>query len=361
MQFLPLKKPIYHLELVFLLTKSIDVDNTFENEQKIERLVPGYFEAYQRLLEQAHSIIKRYPKIVQIHEEEPLGVFTKVMYQIESLEFEDLSLKAFVKASITKMVLQYSESDLKDQEKIKTQIDDLYGSNEINFSLLFNFVHQLEIDADKKYRHLEYYNDIDFIYEQLMNLFAELRLAYDEFYETFLDAVNGFYDYFKNKRIDDLPIDQWIDLESFEKLTGVNEVIYFTSSLINYNGISAKFAVLDQQKSMILYGIFYDLFAEDKESGEISVETIQAQMNALGNKKRLEIFSLLLTKEYYLKELAEALNLTSATISHHIDILSSAGLIKLRSKGTRIYYSLNSKLTQELSDYFQKVTDHLGG
>ncbi|NLC66444.1 MAG: winged helix-turn-helix transcriptional regulator, partial [Clostridium sp.] len=121
-----------------------------------------------------------------------------------------------------------------------------------------------------------------------------------------------------------------------------------------------KIAPIEKQKSFILYGVFLDLFKQIEKEDSISVDSIEDQMNALGDSKRLKIFSLLLDKEYYLKELADSLDLTSSTVSHHMDILSSAGLLKLRSKGKRIYYSINPEQTKLISDFFKKVTNKLG-
>lgn len=82
-------------------------------------------------------------------------------------------------------------------------------------------------------------------------------------------------------------------------------------------------------------------------------------MSALGDSKRIQIFALLYKDEHYLKELADALELSSSTLSHHMDILQSAGLVKMRAKGKRVYYSLNPQEIQFIANFFQKVAGSL--
>lgn len=363
-------KPIYALELALLLTKSIKIEDTAlkglnenymhskEKDDRIEKIAPEYLSDFITLLDKSNSLIQKYPRILDIHKQHTFGVFTQIMYQIEDFDFKNLNLNNFTRASVVALTANFLKTDLDDTEYLEKTINDIYSKDIIDFSKLFSFVNKQDIEESQKFKILEFFNDIKFFYTNIMNLFNELKPFYDKFYSKHSKFIETLYEKSSKYNLSDLPIDQWINLDSFDKK--VMNKIYFSYSLINYDGVSVKIAPLEDQKSFILYGPFLDLFTQIEKEDSISVDSIQHQMNALGDSKRLRIFSLLLDREYYLKELADSLDLTSSTVSHHMDILSSAGLLKLRSKGKRIYYSINPEQTKLISDFFKKVTNKLG-
>ena len=61
---------------------------------------------------------------------------------------------------------------------------------------------------------------------------------------------------------------------------------------------------------------------------------------ALGDETRLRILKLLASRDLYLTEIAQQLDLSKPTIKHHLAILRSAGLVTIVEAGTVIYYSL---------------------
>jgi DNA-binding transcriptional ArsR family regulator len=61
---------------------------------------------------------------------------------------------------------------------------------------------------------------------------------------------------------------------------------------------------------------------------------------ALGDETRLRILKLLSTRDWYLSEIAQQLELSKPTIKHHLALLRSAGLVTLTEEGALSYYSL---------------------
>ena len=370
MNLIQYKKPIYHIEFAFLLSKYIDLENHRENNLNgqfvhskekyagINKVAKGYLIDYQIMIDKSSDIIKDYKKIIDIHKQDTFGVFVKIMYAVEDFNFKNLSLSKFTLASITALTLNFSKADINEPQNIQKTIKNIYNNNTINLSRLLDYINKQDIKESSKFKILEFFNDIELIFASLIDLFNKLYPLYDNFYSKHAKFIETLYEKSSKYKLSDLPIDQWIDLNSFDK--EILKDIYFTYSLINYEGASIKIAPIENQKSFILYGPFLDLFTQIEKEDSVSVDSIQRQMNALGDSKRLKIFSLLLDKEYYLKELADSLGLTSSTLSHHMDILSSAGLVKLRSRGKRIYYSINPEQTELISNFFKKVTVKLG-
>jgi DNA-binding transcriptional ArsR family regulator len=79
---------------------------------------------------------------------------------------------------------------------------------------------------------------------------------------------------------------------------------------------------------------------------------------ALGDPTRLRILHLLAEREMYLTELADALQLTKATVKHHMVKLRAAGLATLNDREKMTYYSLRrdvARRSRQLLDDFLQV------
>ncbi len=78
-------------------------------------------------------------------------------------------------------------------------------------------------------------------------------------------------------------------------------------------------------------------------------------LKLLSDKSKFEILSYVKGKQAYGSELAKYLNLTTATISHHMTGLVTAGLVKMKKEENKVYYLANKKALSEVLDYCRKV------
>ncbi|MHA1987832.1 MAG: ArsR/SmtB family transcription factor [Promethearchaeota archaeon] len=79
-------------------------------------------------------------------------------------------------------------------------------------------------------------------------------------------------------------------------------------------------------------------------------------LNALGNKKRLIILSVLKKKDRCVCELEALLDESQPSVSHHLKILENAGLIRGWKKGKFTHYDLVEKKIQSYLDQLnQKI------
>ncbi len=75
---------------------------------------------------------------------------------------------------------------------------------------------------------------------------------------------------------------------------------------------------------------------------------------ALSDPNRQKIIDLLKKGERPVGELGGHLNITSPTLSHHLDILKRANLISARRQGQQIFYSLNLSVLEEVAEKIAK-------
>ena len=72
---------------------------------------------------------------------------------------------------------------------------------------------------------------------------------------------------------------------------------------------------------------------------------------ALGTESRLRIMRLLLSAHpegMVVNEIAEELDITGSTLSHHLDKLRNEDLVTVRREGTFLRYAANTETLQEL-------------
>lgn len=78
-------------------------------------------------------------------------------------------------------------------------------------------------------------------------------------------------------------------------------------------------------------------------------------LKLLSDKSKFEILSYIRDKASYGSELAKHLNLTTPTISHHMNALISAELVTLKCEEKRVYYLSNQKRIDEVLRYCRKI------
>jgi predicted transcriptional regulator len=85
----------------------------------------------------------------------------------------------------------------------------------------------------------------------------------------------------------------------------------------------------------------------EEKTGEF--EELLGFFKALGDEKRLRIVALLAQKSLCVEELAAILDLSPATVSHHLRKLVEAGLVEAAAEGYYNVYSLRAETLREMS------------
>jgi hypothetical protein len=83
--------------------------------------------------------------------------------------------------------------------------------------------------------------------------------------------------------------------------------------------------------------------------GQEEFEALLNFFKVLGNESRLKIVGILASGKRTVSELAELLDLKEPTVSQHLNMLKTAGLVEVRPKGNFRYYSFNAKALHNLS------------
>lgn len=79
---------------------------------------------------------------------------------------------------------------------------------------------------------------------------------------------------------------------------------------------------------------------------------IDSTFKALNDDTRRAIMELLKTGEKAAGDISKEFNISKPSISHHLDLLKQANLIRAKKKGQYIYYSLQTKSLEEVFRWF---------
>ena len=84
-------------------------------------------------------------------------------------------------------------------------------------------------------------------------------------------------------------------------------------------------------------------------------DLLQHQLRVLGDPSKLKILLLIKDKPKYNLEIAEALSLFAATVSHHMNSLFNCCLVKFTKKNGRIYYEIETKSIEYFLENFKNL------
>lgn len=123
-------------------------------------------------------------------------------------------------------------------------------------------------------------------------------------------------------------------------------------ALMRFNGIRFQGRTYEKKQAdqvTVYLGIEVLYFLERRQEAPYDDTALLSRLKAIGDPTRMKIIHLLAERPCYLQELAKELELTPATVSHHIGVLITEDLIGLMvtSGKKRVYYQLRrEKLAQ---------------
>lgn len=107
--------------------------------------------------------------------------------------------------------------------------------------------------------------------------------------------------------------------------------------------------------TIIFQGVLADKLDLYQKNLENAKEMLPPILKLLGDKSKFEILCLLKSHGKYNLEIAEELQLTPATASHHMSMLLSNHMVTVEKKDGRVYYQLNQETLREIMKCFGEI------
>ncbi|TGA96602.1 ArsR family transcriptional regulator [Sporolactobacillus shoreae] len=172
-----------------------------------------------------------------------------------------------------------------------------------------------------------------------------LEIAHSRSFHTQLDAAQKILSRAMNDvrsmAMGPLNLAQFVMGKNFRRISDYKLYNFIPCYFIG----TRRLRVFSKDVCIVIYGCASPLTDRQKQSRDL-----EKQLKALADHNRLTLLSHLSHQELYGARLAEYLGLTTATVSHHLEVLRKAGFVIEKKSGTIKYFCVN----HEALDSFMK-------
>ena len=213
------------------------------------------------------------------------------------------------------------------------------ASNSSDMENWFLLLQSSEYSEDTKWRLLELIHNPVKNFQELFHIYENNRTAFDVTFQ-------------KNKK----------QLEKLVSQAPSEPSDVICSLVSEFHPESKRFyltAVLPLMEwitpTIIFQGVLtnkLDLYQKNLENAK---EMLPPILKLLGDKSKFEILCLLKSHGKYNLEIAEELQLTPATASHHMSMLLSNHMVTVEKKDGRVYYQINQETLREIMKCFGEI------
>ena len=224
---------------------------------------------------------------------------------------------------------------------INNSFDREFYQNIIKDEAMFmNFLNGIEVSADHKWELLTLLRSPQYAVKCLIQfiekVYKELELEYDTLKDLRKELEKQIRTAIDDNRMNGILKENCERLPGFCEATTVDSAI--SSSL--FMPLRIGFIFADNRKKVIAF-VGYDYFRCLEAENALMDESFSVAFKAFNDSTRARIIDVLYTKECYNGELSRMLNVPMSSLTHHLDILLSAGYVTRRLEGKRTYYKLN--------------------
>jgi DNA-binding transcriptional ArsR family regulator len=83
--------------------------------------------------------------------------------------------------------------------------------------------------------------------------------------------------------------------------------------------------------------------------------SIYPPLKALADETRLQILGLLHGRELYAQEIVDQLDISQPAVSRHLNLMATAGILKIRREGNAKYYSVDGERLLRLAEALRRL------
>lgn len=193
----------------------------------------------------------------------------------------------------------------------------------------------------------DFISNLSFYREHISTLLLEIThsKAFKQMMKKRSELIEDTLTDLKAISLEPLALAQYVMGKTFKR-TSLYKMYYFIPS---YYFTPHRMRIFNPNMCIVIYGCAAPLSDNRETSADLSL-----QLKALSDHNRLLILRMLSTNREYGAKLAEYLGITTATVSHHLEILKKAGFITEEKVGTIKYFSCNQEHTQLTLNEIQK-------
>lgn len=218
---------------------------------------------------------------------------------------------------------------------------------------IYKFVNNLEFKEEEKWRLYVFLREPEKYREEFVDFLRDYKPEFDKIYEKIAKErekfILGIKDSVKKSGEEFLT-----KYSYFINFKGVERVIIFP---MMYNCYSINFGFYDENTVYLGLGYRFDKDIIPIKNNKDNEEFILSIMKNLSDSSRYKILKILSKEEGYGMDLARKLNLTTATISHHMSNLHLSNMVTIEKQENKVFYKLNKAVIKAA---LQQISKDLG-
>jgi DNA-binding transcriptional ArsR family regulator len=231
--------------------------------------------------------------------------------------------------------------------------DTEYKGEVRNYGELINFIGALPLSSELKWQLCSFYNNFDAMRSALAAILYEAGKLYIERFDKVKHYVGWFVSNYEQSVGSDavayITENYGLNLKSSPDILYIVPSIAMCSDslyLMNYTS--------DKESDFYCIGVLNDPlrgFGDPKANDELLCRALKV----MGDPRKFETLKLLAQKPRYGRQLAHELQISTATVSHHMAQLLELDLVKIDRDANRVYYTLNREKLKTLFSDFSKL------
>lgn len=221
-----------------------------------------------------------------------------------------------------------------------------------------SLIDSLEIPVDFKYKYILMYQNhqryfqevldmIELVAEQLKkeeHNFHEIIEEYETIVNSKIEKADGnFFDFM------DVQFQYDGDI-LLRPAIMANNVVLISSFMRIHNAYPKK----KFEQAIVYFGVNVIAFSKLFKKHELNEDKLTSILKILGDKSKYDILMSLKGKQMYAAEIAKMMNVTNATVSHHMRNLFQLALVRMITDNNRVYYTLNENTIKKVVDLLDK-------
>jgi len=222
-----------------------------------------------------------------------------------------------------------------------------------NYADFINFIAVLPVSSELKWELTSFYNTFDQVKVQLAVIIGKIgKLFYDGY-----ELVHHYTDWFvANYKMSSAQNPEKYLRDNYKVLDGKEpDVLYVIPSSAAADRVEYKMSFTEEQLTDFLYiGVLHSAVKEASDSPFDDTKLCKT-LKVMGDKSKFEIMRLVSEEAKFGQQLAAALQISTATISHHMAQLEEMELIRIERDANRIYYTLNRETVEYVVKNLNKL------
>lgn len=225
-----------------------------------------------------------------------------------------------------------------------------------NFQELFAFIEQMPVPDDEKWALMKLYNN----YESYREKLADILSLAGELYMRKYDTIKHYVGWFLAAAAEPLASGgaAFIEQNYSVELFSAADTVFLQPSIAMCNTTRYLMSYTSDKITDFLYvGVLFEPLREITDVSTVD-DKICRTLRTIGDNRKYEILKLLAESPRYGQQIASLIDISTATVSHHMSMLIEAGFVDIKRESNRIYYLPNKK---KIRDFLDELSEALLG